>query len=244
MSGNATLYSMVICPFAQRSRIQLALKNIPFELVNLDITIPRPEWFLEINPKGQVPVLKLDDEVICDSSDITFRLHEQENSTLSEEQLQAFATFVEGEFIPALYRLMASRETERIEQMVIAALETWRSLDTLLESYGYESGFIAEKMELPEILIAPFFHRYGVVEYYQGFRLPESEEYDRVRRWKDAILAEDLVQQTAEPMEDLIKMYEDYTLGHFNGSVPPGKQVSSLDLSVPMKKRAMPASLV
>jgi glutathione S-transferase len=39
------LYSIAVCPFAQRTRILLTLKGVPFELTEIDITRPRPQKF-------------------------------------------------------------------------------------------------------------------------------------------------------------------------------------------------------
>ena len=44
------IYSIAVCPFAQRSRMVLALKGVPFELTENDITKPRPDGFLALNP--------------------------------------------------------------------------------------------------------------------------------------------------------------------------------------------------
>ena len=49
-----------------------------------------------------------------------------------------------------------------------------------------------------------------------------------------------VVLKTAESIPDLIKLYEDYTIGFFNGAVPTGKERSSLDLAVPLADRPMP----
>ncbi|XP_060067079.1 glutathione S-transferase omega-1-like [Ylistrum balloti] len=65
--GKLRLYSMRFCPFAQRTRLVLAHKNIEFETVNVDLK-EKPEWFLERNPLGLVPVLEQDDKIIYESA--------------------------------------------------------------------------------------------------------------------------------------------------------------------------------
>ncbi|XP_070566434.1 glutathione S-transferase omega-1-like [Ptychodera flava] len=64
--GTIRLYSMRFCPFAQRSRLVLAAKRIPFEVVNCNLQ-KKPEWLLERNPKGQVPVLEHDGKILYES---------------------------------------------------------------------------------------------------------------------------------------------------------------------------------
>lgn len=47
-------------------------KNIDFEPLEVDITKGEQysSWFLEINPRGEIPVLKVDNETIPDSTRI------------------------------------------------------------------------------------------------------------------------------------------------------------------------------
>ncbi|MBV1933106.1 MAG: glutathione S-transferase family protein [Parvibaculaceae bacterium] len=241
------LYSMVICPFAQRTRIHLQLKNIPFELVNLDICKPRPDWFLSMNPSGQVPVLAVDTEVTCDSSLISEYIEERfshplpfGSSPVQRYKLRELIKYTDTKFIPALYILMASQTEEERAIRMEAALETWRWLNSFLEECNYEGGFLGTSFGLGEISIAPFFLRYEVISYYHDFELPTGADYAYVQQWRSEILKAPVVRQTAETTNDLIKMYEDYTVGYFNGAIPPGKEVSSSDLSIPLNNRPMP----
>ncbi|BFZ12828.1 hypothetical protein BsWGS_15867 [Bradybaena similaris] len=65
--GLMRLYSMHYCPYAQRVRLVLAHKNIPHETINVNLK-DKPDWFLQKNPQGTVPVLELDDKVIYEST--------------------------------------------------------------------------------------------------------------------------------------------------------------------------------
>lgn len=48
--------SFTICPFVQRVTALLEAKNIPYQLEFISLS-NKPEWFMEISPNGQVPVL-------------------------------------------------------------------------------------------------------------------------------------------------------------------------------------------
>ncbi|MGZ5875370.1 MAG: glutathione S-transferase family protein, partial [Bradyrhizobium sp.] len=52
-----TIYSVAACPYAQRTRILLGIKNIDARLVELGLSKKRPDWFLAINPAGKVPAI-------------------------------------------------------------------------------------------------------------------------------------------------------------------------------------------
>lgn len=58
------------CPFAHRVWLSLEDKQFPYKLVEIDLYGGKPKWFLDLNPKGLVPVLRHNDRVICESNDI------------------------------------------------------------------------------------------------------------------------------------------------------------------------------
>lgn len=45
------LYSMEYCPYAQRARLVLLAKNVPHDIVNINLT-NKPEWITEVHPDG------------------------------------------------------------------------------------------------------------------------------------------------------------------------------------------------
>lgn len=61
------LISFKLCPFVQRAVITLLDKNVDFDITYIDLSNP-PAWFAEVSPLGKVPVLKVGDEVLFESS--------------------------------------------------------------------------------------------------------------------------------------------------------------------------------
>jgi glutathione S-transferase len=47
------LYTNHRCPFAHRSHIALEELGLPFEETIIDLDTPRPQWYLDINPRGK-----------------------------------------------------------------------------------------------------------------------------------------------------------------------------------------------
>ena len=70
-----TLISFDTCPYVERSRIVLHEKGQNFEQKFIDLG-DKPDWFLDISPRGKVPVLLVDDEAIFESSVINELLDE------------------------------------------------------------------------------------------------------------------------------------------------------------------------
>ncbi len=61
------LISFKLCPFAQRAIIFLNKQKLDFELNHINPMNP-PDWFKQISPTGQVPLLKADGRIIFESS--------------------------------------------------------------------------------------------------------------------------------------------------------------------------------
>ena len=241
-----TIYSMVICPFAQRTRIHLDLLGLPHRLENLDICAPRPDWFLALNPAGQVPVIVNGDDVVCDSGLIAEYLQEIAETPLpfgrdpaARARQRGLLRWVDGPFLHAMYLLLAARTPDERKERIDASLATFRRLDAFLADEA-QGEWVDDGFGMVETQLAPFLLRYEVVAYYQDFEVPAEAGLERFVAWRDRILAEPVVRRTAEPVPDLIKMYEDYTLGSYNGAVPPGRERSSLDLRIPVGDRPMP----
>lgn len=244
------LYSMAVCPFAQRARTTLALKSIDYELAEIDISKPRPAWFHQVNPLGKVPVLRHGGRLLNESSVICEYLEDAFPSAPTcvpkDPYTKALARIMidhaNQKFVPAMYRLLMNQDSAQNEKLTEDALATWRWVDEFLMRHNPGGTFLddGDGFSLAEINYAPFFQRYCLNEHYRAFRLPEDGRYDRVRRYRDACLAEPLVRRTGMPDEDFIKLYFDYSLGYGDGKVPSGRDRSSFDLDLPLSDRPLP----
>lgn len=65
----ALLYSFRRCPYAMRARMAVAYSGVEVQLIEVSLKAKPPEM-LERSPKGTVPVLVLDDQVLEQSLDI------------------------------------------------------------------------------------------------------------------------------------------------------------------------------
>ncbi|OIW30762.1 thioredoxin-like protein [Coniochaeta ligniaria NRRL 30616] len=61
------LYTNHRCPWAHRAHIALSELGIPFEEEIIDLDTPRTEAYLKVNPRGLVPSLRFNDEIITES---------------------------------------------------------------------------------------------------------------------------------------------------------------------------------
>mmetsp|Transcript_18838 Transcript_18838/g.33204 ORF Transcript_18838/g.33204 Transcript_18838/m.33204 type:complete len:242 (+) Transcript_18838:44-769(+) len=61
-----------MCPFAQKAWIALEAANANYKLEQVSLYGPggKPDWFWKLNPKGEVPILVIDDSVVLADSDL------------------------------------------------------------------------------------------------------------------------------------------------------------------------------
>ena len=81
MTPNLTIVSHHLCPYVQRAAIALAEKRIPFRRVDIDLA-NKPAWFTQISPLGKVPLLRVENCIIFESTVILEFLEETQPGPL------------------------------------------------------------------------------------------------------------------------------------------------------------------
>ncbi|KAL7917255.1 thioredoxin-like protein [Trichoderma austrokoningii] len=67
MAAAIKLYTNHSCPWAHRAHIALNELKLPFEEEIIDLSVPRTQEYLAINPRGLVPSLSYNDQIITES---------------------------------------------------------------------------------------------------------------------------------------------------------------------------------
>ncbi len=243
--ASLTIYSVAACPYAQRTRILLHFKGLHAALVELDLSRPRPVWFLDINPAGKVPALVHDGQPLNESSIINEYLEDvfpQRPVFPADPYLKAqsriLIDFCNTQFTTNLYRVLMEQDAGRRGRVEVAARKNWEWLETFLLRVSPDTDFAFAGLGMADLTYAPFFQRYELNEYFWGFKIPDG--LSRVERWRRALAGHPSVQATSLPMGDYAKLYADYALGFSNGAIPPGHERSALDPMVPLSQRPMP----
>ena len=67
-------YTHSLCPYAHRVSLALAFKRVPHARKHVDVS-NKPRWFLQVNPRGLVPVIRTRErEVLNESIDLCYWL--------------------------------------------------------------------------------------------------------------------------------------------------------------------------
>ena len=179
------LYSFRRCPYAMRARLALLIAGLHVELREIVLRDKAPE-FLATSPKGTVPVLVTDDQVIEESLDIMFWALEQNDPEgwldMPIEGHQIIAT-IDGPFKTALdrYKYDTRYGSDAKEEREKAAL-ILRNLDEKLRKTQWLMG---DKPALADMATITFIRQFANTDR-AWF---DAQDWPALRHWLDTFLA-------------------------------------------------------
>ncbi|KKY32848.1 putative glutathione s-transferase domain-containing protein [Diaporthe ampelina] len=195
------LYTNHTCTWANRADVCLAELGIAFEERIINVDGPRPADFLNLNPRGLVPVLIFNDQVIIESQIVCqflcdiFPSHLCPPPTSTEGALKRarMSFFIDAywtKYHTILFRLFESPTSADEERVVDDAVEgIRRELEPLLaDAAPFWGG--SEKLTLAEVITGPFVIRavtlssHGV--YPTSLNRKIEEEAPNFHRWAKA----------------------------------------------------------
>ncbi|KAK0634040.1 thioredoxin-like protein [Immersiella caudata] len=132
-SDKLILYTNHRCPWAHRAHIALSELSLPFEEVIIDLDTPRTPEYLAVNPRGLVPSLSFNGEIIIESAIVSDFLANQYPSHLlpardsaeyaiKRARIDLFVDAWFSKFQAQLFKLFAARTEEEQGAVVEAAV--------------------------------------------------------------------------------------------------------------------------
>jgi glutathione S-transferase len=182
------LVSFVLCPYVQRAAIVLREKGVAHEVTYIDLDDP-PDWFHRISPFGKVPLLRVGDQTVFESSIICEYLDEVHSPRLHpDDPLQRARHRAWAEFGASLlvdqYELATAKTEGRYRDKVDALRGKLGRLDGELAHEG--PFFSGAAFRLVDATFAPFFSRHAILASLRpelGFLL-----HPRTCDWAQALL--------------------------------------------------------
>ncbi|MDF0601795.1 glutathione S-transferase family protein [Psychromarinibacter sp. C21-152] len=242
------IHHIPVCPFSQRVEILLELKGCrdaaAFDVI--DITRPRPDWLLQkTGGTTALPVMDLGGGRVLKESMVLLRYAEEAlpgpavaRTDPYERGVERLMATREGPFAMSGYLFVMNRDRAKTAEKREALLEHYRWLSAFLDRHNPEGTYLFDSFGLAEAIYTPMMARFWFLDYYEGFDLPETADYARVRRWRDACLSHPAAQQVS--YERIVKLYYDYAVGCGNGALPEGRRVSSFTFDPDWRDRPMP----
>ncbi|MCO5581065.1 hypothetical protein L7F22_034941 [Adiantum nelumboides] len=184
------------CPFSHRVLLTLEEKKVPYDLKLVDIA-NKPDWFLEINPEGKVPVIKHEGKWVPDSDVITQIIEDK----FPEPPLQTPAekASVGSKVFSSFVKFLKSKDSsDGSEEALVTEL-------TALNDYLKENGpFIAgDKVTAADLSLAPkLLHLKVALSHYKKWSIPSNLTY--LQKYIEALHARESFVKTRAKDEHIV----------------------------------------
>jgi len=185
------LFSFRRCPYAMRARIAIKLCSLECEIREINLKLKNKE-FLELSPKGTVPVLVLpDDKIIEESMDIIhWAISNNDPYNLKLKNLEIYnkdmdlISIFDNEFKYHLDRYKYNSRYKGInkEEHKYKARDLLVNLNNSLKEKQWLNG---ENISISDISILPFIRQYRIADI-KWF--DEKLELPNINRWLDKFL--------------------------------------------------------
>jgi glutathione S-transferase len=183
VSNAPRLISSTVCPFVHRVTLSLsakgALEQQQMAITQIDLK-NKPAWFLELWPKGNVPIVVLQDErngervvlnesqVLIDYVDETFKDHPLfPASPADRARIRITCSRYNENIVPLWYKLLMSKDKESAVKLGNDYQEELKWLQSRLDDAG--PFFSGSTFGYLDATILPWLLRLFVIKHYRGF---------------------------------------------------------------------------
>ena len=181
------IISFKICPFVQRVTALLEAKGLPYELEYIDLK-DKPQWFLDISPNGQVPVLVTDSGEALFESDAIVEYIDEISSPLEQDVTpEQRATDRAWSYQAAKNYLvqcgaMRSADKETLTERAAKLSQVFAKAEKALGEGPYFKG---GKLSNVDIAWLPLLHRANIIREHTGFDFVSG--FPKVQAWQAAV---------------------------------------------------------
>lgn len=224
-SGVLRCYSMKFCPYAQRTRLVLAAKGIPHEIVNINLKT-KPEWYVAKSVTGgKVPALELDGNFVPESlltSDLLEELYPEPALYPADPWQKAQdRVMIElfGPIISLLYKMYGAKgDAEKI----LALFEEYSTKIQTFENELARRGtpfFCGDRPGMLDLMIWPWVERFpaarkmGVTSLPTGEMPPPPPEIKHFHEWVMRMSQNSVVKSCLISTENHMKFVQSYMAG-------------------------------
>jgi|TARA_Y100000817_G_scaffold138224_1_gene108381 glutathione S-transferase len=207
------IYSSARCPYAQRTRMLMIEKEIPFELTEVDLR-SKPDWFLAVSPYGKVPVIVDDGQTIYESAIINEYLDEKYKNVpmMPKEPVERAKARIWMDYCTNKYLILSRKLLldNGNEELQIENKKKMKESLLYIEKECFEKNangpfWLGNNISLVDLHYAPFFERFGAFKELFGVEWPE--ECVKIADWWSAIQKRDSFKMTVLPTEEHVDLY-------------------------------------
>ena len=205
------IISFKICPFVQRVTAALSAKQIPYQIEYISLS-DKPQWFLDISPNGQVPVLVTESGTALFESDAIIEYIEDEfgpiENNVSNEQraLDRAWSYLAAKNYLSQCGTMSSKDKATFEQKSAKLMQVFAKVEKQLTEEN--KFFKSNSLSNVDIAWLPLLHRALIVKQQTGFDFLSG--LPKVQAWQQAIMDTGLVNDTVS--DDFEALFIDFYL--------------------------------
>ena len=190
------IVSFKICPFVQRVTALLEAKGVPYDVEYISLR-DKPQWFLDISPNGQVPVLITDDGQALFESDAIVEYIEEAYPPLQQDiSLETKATNRAWSYLAAKNYLVQCSAQRSPDRTVLAerSAKLGKAFDRIEKQLGDGPYFGGDTIGMVDIAWLPLLHRASIVEQHSGYDF--LGDRPRLKAWQRSLLGNDLAERS------------------------------------------------
>eukprot|EP00928_Gymnodinium_smaydae_P034257 TRINITY_DN24325_c0_g1_i1.p1 TRINITY_DN24325_c0_g1~~TRINITY_DN24325_c0_g1_i1.p1 ORF type:complete len:313 (+),score=34.34 TRINITY_DN24325_c0_g1_i1:56-940(+) len=252
------LYCSWFCPFAQRVWIALEEKGVDYQYVEinpyevdenqpggytkkqlpLDVKKAMYPDFIRCSPKGLVPAMDTEGEVVWESLPMIEYVDEKfaGSSYMPETAhkralVRIWSDFCTSKMQKSFYTLLMEQDISRQGVAREQFLVECRTFANAMEDSG--PFFLGDKFSMVDIALAPFWLRFmWIGGYYRDLVLPNDEPaFVRLNRWWEAVKERPSVARTIVCQPRLVSSYSQYSRNQATSDVAKSLQSSLSDVA-------------
>lgn len=200
------IISFKICPFVQRVTALLEAKDIPYQLEFIQLS-DKPQWFLDLSPTGQVPVLVTESgEALFESDAIIEYLDEiaaplQPELTPVQKARNRAWSYQASKHYLVQCSTMRSGDQETLQQRLDKLSKAFAKAEQALAQRPTNSRFFSgNKLTNVDIAWLVLLHRADIIRRHTGFDMLDG--FPQLQAWQVELmntgLAEDSVSSDFE----------------------------------------------
>ena len=193
------IISFKICPFVQRVTALLEAKNLEYELEFISLS-DKPQWFLDISPNGQVPVLITDGgDALFESEAIVEYLEEVYPALQPEISLEQKAKNRAWSYLASknyLVQCSAQRSPDK-EALAERSAKLGTAFDKMERQLGDTPYFGGDTIGMVDIAWLTLLHRADIIARRSCYDFVGHRP--RLKKWQTQLLTTGLAEKSVAP---------------------------------------------
>lgn len=208
------LISMV-CPYAEKAIAALNELGVAFDVIEVDPT-KKPASLFEVNKRGLVPAMRDQGNAIAESYVILEYINDMwrrpdgrgifPDTPAQRAIARTWCTTINSTMGKCWYGVIKS-DDKGLEEAIKQLQNAVKDLDEAMRSISDGPFFMGKEYGVVDMMLAPHVYRFLVLERLKGFKVPDTEEFQRFRNWWKAVDAVPSYKRSRGPLDVITELY-------------------------------------